>query len=300
MKLARSVSATWTLPASTAGIDSAQILAQAKALALSGPALVAEPAPPTGQTPASYAAVVEPQVAAALGTPTLDATYTLPYVAHVTMEVLNCTVNITFSGAAAQKCEIWAPTQSSATVANAREGAHRTPADADRRAHDAAGRRTRAQVRDGLREPGHPGRAGGEEAGEAHVAARGRHGQRPVPAVRGRQREGDARQRQADPGVVVSQRVAVDPRPARLARRRARSIRRRSKGRCTCRTRSGRRSSSGCRCPWASPWASGARSGRRSTRSPSRCMLDELAMAAGVDPFTFRYNHLDRRRGARP
>ena len=118
MKLAKSVSATWTLPASTAGIDSAQILAQAKALARSGPALVAEPAPPTGQTPASYAAVVEPQVAAALGTPTLDATYTLPYVAHATMEVLNCTVNVTFSGAAAQKCEIWAPTQSSATVAN--------------------------------------------------------------------------------------------------------------------------------------------------------------------------------------
>jgi len=118
MKLAKSVSAQWTLPASTAGVDSAQILAQAKALALSGPALVAEPAPPTGQTPATYAAVVEPQVAAALGTPTLDATYTLPYVAHVTMEVLNCTVNVTFSGTAAQKCEIWAPTQSSATVAN--------------------------------------------------------------------------------------------------------------------------------------------------------------------------------------
>ena len=118
MKLAKSVSATWTLPASTAGIDSAQILAQANALARSGPALVAEPAPPTGQTPASYAAVVEPQVAAALGTPTIDATYTLPYLAHVTMEVLNCTVNVTFSGAAPQRCEIWAPTQSSATVAN--------------------------------------------------------------------------------------------------------------------------------------------------------------------------------------
>ncbi len=117
MKLARSVSAQWTLPAATAGVDSAQILAQAKALALSGPALVAEPAPPTGQTPASYAAVIEPQVAAALGTPTLDATYTLPYVAHMTMEVLNCTVSITGAGTAAQKCEIWAPTQSAGSVA---------------------------------------------------------------------------------------------------------------------------------------------------------------------------------------
>ena len=68
-RLANSLSVQWTLPASTSGVDSAQILAQANALAQTGAALVAEPAPPTGLTPATYAPVIEAQVAAALGTP---------------------------------------------------------------------------------------------------------------------------------------------------------------------------------------------------------------------------------------
>jgi isoquinoline 1-oxidoreductase beta subunit len=116
--LARSLNVQWTLPASTASVDSTAILAQANALAASGPALVAEPPPPSGLTPASYAPVIEAQVASALGTPTLSATYTLPYLAHATMEVLNCTVSITYSGATAQSCEIWAPTQAAAWVAS--------------------------------------------------------------------------------------------------------------------------------------------------------------------------------------
>ncbi|MEO8752549.1 MAG: molybdopterin cofactor-binding domain-containing protein [Casimicrobiaceae bacterium] len=117
-RLANSLNAQWTLPASTSGVDSAQILAQATALASSGAALIAEPAPPSGLTPATYAPVIEAQVSAALGTPTLNATYTLPYLAHATMEVLNCTVNIVFNGAAAQSCEIWAPTQGAPFVAS--------------------------------------------------------------------------------------------------------------------------------------------------------------------------------------
>jgi len=118
MRLAKSLSVKWTPPSSTDGVDSAQILAKANALLVSGPALVAEPAPPSGQTPASYAAIIEPQVAAALGMPTVDATYTLPYVAHTTMEVLNCTVSVVFDAGAAKSCEIWAPTQSASGVAN--------------------------------------------------------------------------------------------------------------------------------------------------------------------------------------
>jgi isoquinoline 1-oxidoreductase beta subunit len=77
---------------------------------------VAEPVAPTGTSPAAYASVIEPQVASVLGVPTLDATYTLPYVAHATMEVLNCTVNVTFAGGVPQTCEIWAPTQSASGV----------------------------------------------------------------------------------------------------------------------------------------------------------------------------------------
>ena len=118
-KLANSLSVNWTLPASTADVDSAQILATAKGLLAGGAALIAEPAPPAGATPASYAPVIEPIVKSALGTPTVDATYTLPYVAHATMEVLNCTVRINRDAAGAPvSCEIWAPTQSATSVAN--------------------------------------------------------------------------------------------------------------------------------------------------------------------------------------
>jgi isoquinoline 1-oxidoreductase beta subunit len=117
MRLANGLSLQWNLPASTADVDSAGILATAQGLLANGPALVAEPAPPTGYTPASYAPVIEPQVNAALGTPTVDATYTLPYLAHATMEVLNCTVSIKYSGATPVSCEIWAPTQGAAQVA---------------------------------------------------------------------------------------------------------------------------------------------------------------------------------------
>ena len=111
MRLANAASATWTLPASTTDVDSAQIAARAATLMTGGAALVAEPAPPTGYTPATYAPAAEVQVAGALGTPTVSATYTLPYLAHATMEVLNCTVSIVFSGTVPVTCEIWAPTQ---------------------------------------------------------------------------------------------------------------------------------------------------------------------------------------------
>ncbi|MFO1303079.1 MAG: molybdopterin cofactor-binding domain-containing protein [Burkholderiales bacterium] len=117
MRLARGMSVPWTLPSSTADVDSTQILAKATALARTGAALVAEPAPPAGVSPAAYAAVIEPQVTQALGTATVDATYTLPYLAHATMEVLNCTVRLTFTGSAPTACEIWAPTQGASMVA---------------------------------------------------------------------------------------------------------------------------------------------------------------------------------------
>ena len=117
MRLARSMSVQWTPPASTADVDSTQILAKAATLAASGAALVAEPVPPSGVSPADYAAVIEPQVNGALGTPTIDATYTLPYLAHATMEVLNCTVRLSYSGSTLTACEIWAPTQGASMVA---------------------------------------------------------------------------------------------------------------------------------------------------------------------------------------
>ena len=291
MKLARSVSAQWTLPASTAGIDSAQILAQAKTLALSGPALVAEPAPPTGQTPASYAAVVEPQVAAALGTPTLDATYTLPYVAHVTMEVLNCTVNITFSGAAAQKCEIWAPTQSSATVANVAKALTGLPL-------------TQIVVHTTLLGGGLGRKFETDYVSQAIQVALAV--KRPVKLTW--RREEDMANDQYRPCAVVNVKATLDS----GKRIQAWSYRNVSQSIL------GQRG-------WLAPGAVDSQAVEGSVHLPYalgtkvvewvplpagipvgfwrsvgssinafavECMLDELAMAAGVDPFTFRYNHL--------
>lgn len=116
MRLAKSLAVGWKLPATTTNVDSAGILATAQQLMANGPALVAEPAPPAGYTPATYAPVIEPTVASAMGTPTVNATYTLPYLAHATMEVLNCTVDIRWSGATPVSCEIWAPTQGASSV----------------------------------------------------------------------------------------------------------------------------------------------------------------------------------------
>ena len=99
MQLARSVasSTTWTLPSNLASRDSASIAATAQQLVSS-----------TTATPHVYetSGSVDPITAMAGAAVKLDATYTLPYLAHACMEVLNCTASVT-----ATSCEIWAPTQ---------------------------------------------------------------------------------------------------------------------------------------------------------------------------------------------
>ena len=86
-------SVTWTLPTNLAAVDSAAISANAAALTKSTTAV--------------------PFVAEVVGTPkigakarAIDATYELPFLAHATMEVMNCTASVT-----ATSVEIWAPTQ---------------------------------------------------------------------------------------------------------------------------------------------------------------------------------------------
>lgn len=88
---------TWKIPANAKTINSAQILAQAQQLLASGTPAIAESVG---------------NALAGLGTPTIDSTYYLPYLAHTCMEVLNCTVSVTATG-----CEIWAPTQAPQAVA---------------------------------------------------------------------------------------------------------------------------------------------------------------------------------------
>ena len=99
-QLASGLAVKWTLPASTASVDSAALITQANNLLASGAALTAE-----GGDVAT--------VTAALGTPTVDAIYTVPHLAHATMEVLNCSVRLTYDGTGTKvtQCEMWAPTQ---------------------------------------------------------------------------------------------------------------------------------------------------------------------------------------------
>lgn len=109
MRLARSLSLKWTLPSNSAALNSAQILTNAKALLNSAPAFVAGAANPPGTAYTVEVSTANPEAALArTDVKRLAATYTLPYVAHACMEVLNCTVDYI----AGQRCHVYAPTQS--------------------------------------------------------------------------------------------------------------------------------------------------------------------------------------------
>jgi isoquinoline 1-oxidoreductase beta subunit len=105
-QMAKGLNVSWTLPANAATLNSAQFLSDAKALLTSGTPYVA------GTTAAGTVYGVENVGSAALAigaaSKVVEATYTVPYVSHACMEVLNCTVNYV----AGLKCEVWAPTQS--------------------------------------------------------------------------------------------------------------------------------------------------------------------------------------------
>lgn len=93
MQAARELQAKWALPASVAGLESNAILTQAQQLLNNGSALEAERA---GNATAAIASA--PKI--------LDFTYTFPYLAHATLEPLNCTADVT-----ADRCRVWAPNQ---------------------------------------------------------------------------------------------------------------------------------------------------------------------------------------------
>ena len=109
MRAARSLKPSWQLPANAASMDSTRLLADAMALLQSAPAYLAGGANPPGTTYTVEASTASAD--AALARPDvrrLDAVYTLPYVAHATLEVLNCTVDYV----PGERCDLYAPTQS--------------------------------------------------------------------------------------------------------------------------------------------------------------------------------------------
>lgn len=125
IKLAKSLSASWTLPASTAPLNSASILQQAKTLMATPKSTWLAEASVNGVLTTTVASNDPNTVAAAealaldainKSAKVVEATFTAPFLAHATMEVLNCTVNITFSATTPVACEIWAPTQNAPTA----------------------------------------------------------------------------------------------------------------------------------------------------------------------------------------
>ena len=84
---------TWDLPATPANADTTALAAHASALV-------------TSTTATTYVAELVGNPVIGPKAQKIDATYSLPFLAHATMEVMNCTASVT-----ASSCEIWAPTQ---------------------------------------------------------------------------------------------------------------------------------------------------------------------------------------------
>lgn len=97
-QISKQLSLSWTLPANASTMTTANMVTQAQQLMSTGPAYTAESA---GDVVSAQGGAVK----------MVDVTYSLPYVAHACMEVLNCTVNLT-----ATSCEVWAPTQGAGLV----------------------------------------------------------------------------------------------------------------------------------------------------------------------------------------
>ena len=102
IRAARNLSVKWVIPTGNDAISSAGILTQAQQLMSAGEVQTAET---SGLAQAAFMGASK----------SVDQVYTLPYLAHACMEVLNCTALVT-----ATSCTVWAPTQAqSAVVATA-------------------------------------------------------------------------------------------------------------------------------------------------------------------------------------
>lgn len=105
---ARRLSPKWTLPAAAASLNSAQFTADAQALLTTARPYVAGGLNPPGTVYTVERSTADANAAISASAKVLEAVYTLPYVAHATLEVLNCTVDCV----PGVRCEVWAPTQS--------------------------------------------------------------------------------------------------------------------------------------------------------------------------------------------
>ncbi|MCE9611952.1 MAG: molybdopterin-dependent oxidoreductase [Chthoniobacter sp.] len=104
METMKSISSNiWNTPANAALLDSNVFKSQAMSLLGRGAPFIAEQ---KGNVDTAFASAAR----------VLEMTYTLPYLPHACMEVLNCTVRMTPATAPFTACEIWAPTQAPSSV----------------------------------------------------------------------------------------------------------------------------------------------------------------------------------------
>jgi len=106
-RASKKLSLSWTQPANAAALNSTQFLNDAKALANAATPYVAGGTNPPGTVYAVEGTAAAAASAIGAAAKVVEATYTLPYVAHACMEPLNCTVDYV----AGVRCDIYAPTQ---------------------------------------------------------------------------------------------------------------------------------------------------------------------------------------------
>jgi isoquinoline 1-oxidoreductase subunit beta len=103
MTLASRLDGRWSNPPAPSSVDSAALRRQARDLLINGPALVAEHVDdPSLRPPRPIASIVR----------TMEATYELPYLSHVSMEPLTATAHVT-----RDRCTVWASTQAQGATA---------------------------------------------------------------------------------------------------------------------------------------------------------------------------------------
>jgi isoquinoline 1-oxidoreductase beta subunit len=109
MRLARSLSPQWNLPANASLLNDAKFLSDAQALATNATPYAAGATNGPGTLYTVESTTASPETAFTQpGTKVLQADYVLPYVPHACMEVLNCTVDYVTG----VSCHVHAPTQS--------------------------------------------------------------------------------------------------------------------------------------------------------------------------------------------
>ncbi|MBN9658578.1 MAG: xanthine dehydrogenase family protein molybdopterin-binding subunit [Acidobacteria bacterium] len=109
---AKRLNVAWNLPSNAANLNNAKFLSDAQTLLTTATPFVAGGANPAGTLYTVEGAAGNVTSANTSAAKIVEATYTLPYVSHACMEVLNCTVNYV----PGVSCEVWAPTQSAKAV----------------------------------------------------------------------------------------------------------------------------------------------------------------------------------------